>query len=135
MVELLGSDELKVKSEEEVLAALRAWFEHDEEARKASLEELVPLVRWPQLPAEALMQLGSEPSLLLNCPTPLAIRLMAECSTAFAKSPAAADCPRLRRRTDGGKVFTFCILILGLGIVTVPAGVLASALAKAREME
>ncbi len=37
--------------------------------------------------------------------------------------------------TVGGKVFTFIILIIGLGIVSVPAGVLASALAKAREMD
>ncbi len=37
--------------------------------------------------------------------------------------------------TVGGKLFTFGILLIGLGIVAVPAGVLASALAKAREME
>lgn len=37
--------------------------------------------------------------------------------------------------TVGGKLFTFGILIIGLGIVSVPAGVLASALGKAREME
>jgi voltage-gated potassium channel len=30
--------------------------------------------------------------------------------------------------TMGGKIFTFCILIIGLGIVTVPAGIVASAL-------
>ncbi|MCB0452808.1 MAG: ion transporter [Aequorivita sp.] len=30
--------------------------------------------------------------------------------------------------TTGGKIFTFCILIVGLGIVTVPAGIVASAL-------
>lgn len=30
--------------------------------------------------------------------------------------------------TLGGKIFTFCILIIGLGIVTVPAGIVASAL-------
>lgn len=32
--------------------------------------------------------------------------------------------------TLGGKIFTFCILIVGLGIVTVPAGIVASALSK-----
>ena len=37
--------------------------------------------------------------------------------------------------TIGGKVFTFFILIVGLGIVSVPAGLVASALSKAREME
>jgi voltage-gated potassium channel len=34
--------------------------------------------------------------------------------------------------TLGGKVFTFIILMIGLGIVAVPAGILASALAKIR---
>lgn len=37
--------------------------------------------------------------------------------------------------TVGGKLFTFFILIIGLGIVSVPAGLVASALSKAREME
>ncbi|MDC1010408.1 potassium channel family protein [Flavobacteriaceae bacterium] len=37
--------------------------------------------------------------------------------------------------TVGGKIFTFFILILGLGIVTVPAGLVASSLSKAREIE
>ncbi|MCH2199975.1 MAG: ion transporter [Flavobacteriales bacterium] len=35
----------------------------------------------------------------------------------------------------GGKVFTFFILLMGLGIVTVPAGLSASALSKARILE
>lgn len=34
--------------------------------------------------------------------------------------------------TAGGKVFTFVILMIGLGIVAVPAGLLASSLSKAR---
>ncbi|PKH06690.1 ion transporter [Moritella sp. Urea-trap-13] len=37
--------------------------------------------------------------------------------------------------TVGGKIFTFFILILGLGVVSIPAGMVASALSKAREME
>jgi voltage-gated potassium channel len=37
--------------------------------------------------------------------------------------------------TTGGKVFTFVVLVVGLGIVSVPAGLVASALSKAREME
>ena len=37
--------------------------------------------------------------------------------------------------TAGGKLFTFFILIIGLGIIAVPTGMVASALAKAREME
>ena len=37
--------------------------------------------------------------------------------------------------TTGGRVFTFFVLFLGLGIVAVPTGLLASALSKAREEE
>lgn len=37
--------------------------------------------------------------------------------------------------TVGGKVFTFCILMVGLGVVAIPTGLLASALSKARSEE
>ena len=37
--------------------------------------------------------------------------------------------------TTGGRVFTFFVLFLGLGIVAVPTGLFASALSKAREEE
>lgn len=37
--------------------------------------------------------------------------------------------------TVGGKIFTFIILIVGLGIVAIPAGLVASSFSKAREME
>lgn len=37
--------------------------------------------------------------------------------------------------TIGGKIFTFFVLATGLGIISVPAGLVASALSKAREME
>ncbi|PTX62109.1 voltage-gated potassium channel [Kordia periserrulae] len=37
--------------------------------------------------------------------------------------------------TVGGKIFTFFVLIIGIGIVTVPAGLVATALTKAREIE
>lgn len=37
--------------------------------------------------------------------------------------------------TVGGKIFTFMVLVVGLGVVSVPAGLLASALSKARDME
>lgn len=37
--------------------------------------------------------------------------------------------------TVGGKIFTFFVLIIGVGIVTVPAGLVASALSRAREVE
>jgi voltage-gated potassium channel len=37
--------------------------------------------------------------------------------------------------TGGGRLFTFVILMVGLGVVAVPTGMLASALSKAREEE
>ena len=37
--------------------------------------------------------------------------------------------------TVGGKIFTFFILLIGVGVVTVPAGLVASGLSKARELE
>jgi len=37
--------------------------------------------------------------------------------------------------TFAGRVFTFFVLITGIGIISVPAGLLASALSKARELE
>ena len=37
--------------------------------------------------------------------------------------------------TIGGKVFTFLVLIIGIAVVTIPAGLVASALTKARDIE
>lgn len=37
--------------------------------------------------------------------------------------------------TAGGKLFTFFVLMIGLGIVSIPAGIIASAVSKAREIE
>ena len=37
--------------------------------------------------------------------------------------------------TIGGKIFTFFMLLIGVGIVTIPAGLVASGLSKAREIE
>ena len=37
--------------------------------------------------------------------------------------------------TAGGRVFTFVVLLIGLGVVAVPTGLVASALSKAREEE
>lgn len=37
--------------------------------------------------------------------------------------------------TPGGKAFTFLVIAVGVGIVTVPAGLVASALSRARELE
>ena len=35
--------------------------------------------------------------------------------------------------TTGGKIFTFCVLLIGLGMISIPAGLMASAISKARE--
>ncbi len=37
--------------------------------------------------------------------------------------------------TVGGRIFTFFVLIIGLGVISVPAGLVASSLSKAREIE
>ncbi len=37
--------------------------------------------------------------------------------------------------TLGGRIFTFFILLIGLGTIAVPSGIVASALGKAREMQ
>ena len=37
--------------------------------------------------------------------------------------------------TVGGKIFTSFIVLIGVGIVSIPAGLVASALSKAREIE
>ena len=37
--------------------------------------------------------------------------------------------------TTGGRMFTFVVLLIGLGVVAVPAGIISSALSKARELE
>lgn len=37
--------------------------------------------------------------------------------------------------TIGGRIFTFFVLLVGIGIVTVPAGLMASALSKARKIQ
>ena len=37
--------------------------------------------------------------------------------------------------TVGGKIFTFFVLMIGIGFITVPAGLVATALTKARKDE
>eukprot|EP01047_Picozoa_sp_COSAG01_P002570 COSAG01_NODE_68_length_28978_cov_182.027777_31_plen_523_part_00 len=106
---LIGSGKLCVQSEEVVLSALRRWYEHDVEGRVGALEELVPLVRFPLLPAEARLRLGSEPLLLAlgKLDVPKLAQLLLEFAPEFKNSAAASGCPRLKRRTGNGQVFTF----------------------------
>ena len=37
--------------------------------------------------------------------------------------------------TTGGRIFTFIILMIGLGMVAVPSGIIASAMSEARKFE
>ena len=37
--------------------------------------------------------------------------------------------------TVGGKIFTFCVLMIGLGIIAIPAGIIASAMSEVRDEE
>ena len=37
--------------------------------------------------------------------------------------------------TIGGRIFTFFVLMIGIGIIAVPAGLIGTALSKAREIE
>ena len=105
VAQLIGSDDLPVK-EEAVLAALTAWFEHDQAGRKVSLMALVPLIRWPLLPSEIKLKLSQEPLLRLmirqddqSCE--VGMKLLLECTADFAASDDAASCPRLKHRKGG----------------------------------
>jgi hypothetical protein len=49
VAELIASDDLPCE-EAAVVAAVRAWFDHDAAGRAGALKELVPLIRWPLLP-------------------------------------------------------------------------------------
>jgi hypothetical protein len=81
-----------VESQEEfVFAAVLAWVKEDEAARKAELDRLLPLVRFPLMkePAAAMM---AEPLVATHA---LGMQLVFETHPEFAKSPQAAGCPRL----------------------------------------
>jgi hypothetical protein len=99
VAEVIGSDDLPVE-EEQVLAAVRAWFDHDAAGRQGSLLALAPLVRWPLLPTQIRLGLSKEPLLqtMMGLDVELGIQLVTDCSAEFAASDAAAACPRLRRR-------------------------------------
>jgi hypothetical protein len=102
VAELIGSDDLPVE-EAAVLAAVRAWFDHDAAGRASALKVLVPLVRWPLLPVPVQLGLPKEPLLQAMMKADddhleLGMQLLTECRTKFAASDAAAACPRLKRR-------------------------------------
>jgi hypothetical protein len=102
VAEVIGSDDLPVE-EAVVLVAVRAWFDHDAAGRQSSLPVLLPLVRWPLLPAAVQLRLSRQPLLVRMLrqddeARTLGLELMLECTAHFAASDAAAACPRLRRR-------------------------------------
>jgi hypothetical protein len=102
VAEVTGTDDLPVE-EAVVLAAVRAWFDHDAAGRQGSLKVLVPLMRWPLMPVAVQLGLPKEPLLqammrLDDEARTLSLALMMECSPHFAASDAAAACPRLKRR-------------------------------------
>ena len=110
VAELIASDDLDVK-EAVVVAAVRAWFDHDDAGRASALTSLVPLIRWPLLPVATLLDLWKLPLLrqLDNTTSGLGLQLILECSAAFANSDAAAACPRLKRRK--GTVLPVLLLV------------------------
>ena len=102
----IASDELPVE-EADVVSAVRSWFEHDAEGRKASLKTLMPLVRWPLLPAKTRLGLFGEPLFeqlqqFDSESRALSLKMMLECGAALHSNAAALeafpDCPRLKRR-------------------------------------
>jgi hypothetical protein len=115
VAELVESDELEAK-EEEVFESVINWAKEDEAGRKAELDRLLPLVRFP-LMADAPAAIMAQP---LVSQHPLALQLMYEASPGFAKSGKAADCPRLRHR--GGAPAQAARTPELLGLLELPAG-------------
>jgi hypothetical protein len=91
----------------------------DEAGRKAELDRLLLLIRFP-LMADAPSVIMSEP---LVSQHPLALQLMYEASPGFAKSEKAAACPRLRHR--GGAPGQAARNPELLALLRLPAGALA----------
>ena len=95
---LIASDDLPA-DEQDVVSAVRSWFEHDAERRTGSLRFLLPLVRWPLLPVDTRRALCDEPLLIHlmrlddNSRT-MSLRMMLECSSDLREE----DCPRLKLR-------------------------------------
>jgi hypothetical protein len=112
---LVEPDDVEAK-EEEVFAAVIAWGKAKEAGRKAELDRLLPLVRFP-LMADAPSVIMAEP---LVSEHPLALQLMYEASPGFAKSENAAVCPRLRHR--GGAPAPAAPTPALLGRLKLPAG-------------
>jgi hypothetical protein len=90
VVSFVESDDLQVE-EEDIFAAVLASVKEDEAGRKAELDRLLPLVRFPsmQKPVTTMM---AEPLVTQHS---LMIQLLFETHSEFATSTQAGDCPRL----------------------------------------
>ena len=105
--QLIGADALLADPDEGVvLQALHRWFDYAPQERAASLEALLPLVRFPLLPSAAQFALKDD-ALLALVPSSLSLSLMTECFPGFAQSVDAAGCLRLKRRACKGQEFAF----------------------------
>jgi hypothetical protein len=96
VAELVESEDLDAK-EEEVFQSVINWVKEDEAGRKAELDRLLPLVRFPLMVGAPALMIG-EPMVSQH---PLCMQLLYETTPEFAKSGKAAVCPRLRHRWDG----------------------------------
>lgn len=95
LAQLLEGESIAVP-EQDVLAAVRAWVQHDPATRRLALQQLLPCVRIPTLPDEVQVAFFSDPlflSLMQQSPA-VAGQIAKECSTAFARTVEAVTCPR-----------------------------------------
>ena len=93
VAELVGSDDVECP-EEDIFAAVLAWVKENEGVRKAELDRLLPLVRFPLMAKPGLL-IAAEPLVATH---PLAFQLIFETYLDFAESEQAAGCPRLQPR-------------------------------------
>jgi hypothetical protein len=108
VAKLLEGDEISV-SETEVLAAVRAWVQHDAAARRPALRLLLPCVRFPTLPDTAQVDFFADPlflSLMQQSAESAAVagQIAKECSAAFGRSAEAASCQRRKVRSGYARV-------------------------------
>jgi WD40 repeat protein len=102
---LVGSDDIAA-AEEEVFAGVVRWVKEDEAGRKEALDQLLPLVRFPQMASR--LQAMVEPLLAQHS---LAAQFMAECLPEYAASEQAAGCPRLKARVGRVDVLSFEVVM------------------------
>lgn len=97
MRSLLMSDSLEC-DEMSIFNGLVAWVKHDEAQRSSLLEDLLPLIRFPQMLPADLSAVCAEP-LLTSLPGGLLMPLLAEC----VPGAGNASCARMRPRAGSAK--------------------------------